>query len=248
MTLYLDDTIYKRYAELHKKMVNALHTTNDGKIALEYLENERKINKDLINKFQIGLCPENSKFSDSYNKLEPLKGRVIFPIKDEFNNIVALSGRYPRNIKGEDPWWHESYNKSFFLYGLNLALDGILKKKYAIIVEGQFDVIKCHKFGLTNTVGTMGTALTANHIVKLLRFTDKLILMLDGDEAGRKNTNRIKDEFKGYIDHGFLEIYDVPLIVGESPYDPDEYLNEFGANALKNKIIKIIKNRGKNVH
>jgi DNA primase len=204
---------------------------------MKYLR-DRGLSDELIKKFSIGWCPKNTKFKDKTRDLDSLKGRVIFPIKDEYGDIISFSGRIPRKDTGDDDkWWHESYTKSFFLYGFDAALLDIMKKDFVIIVEGQMDVVQCHKHGLTNTIGLMGTNLTIQHIAKIVRFTSNFIFMLDGDKPGREATTNIRKFFDRAINNGYdFKYIDVPLIVDGKSYDPDEFLKTFGVIPIKKKI------------
>ena len=166
-------------------MSKALFESKDKDKALDYLH-KRKINKNSIEKFSIGWCPLSTRLDQKNEYLKYFIGRVIFPIKDEYGDIITFSGRYPHDDNSNFKWFHGDYSKSFYLYGLHESLDEIMKKDFVIVVEGQIDVIQCHQIGLTNTVGTMGTALTDEHLAKLNRFTENIVFMFDGDAPGRK--------------------------------------------------------------
>jgi len=116
-------------------------------------------------------------------------------------------------------------------------MKNIFEKDYIIIVEGQTDVIACHKFGLSNTVGVMGTALTNDAISKITRFTRRFVLLFDGDKSGR---NAAKTSREYLLKHKDYEVIDIPLIYKGTPYDPDDFLNKFGPK----KIITSIEKKG----
>ena len=121
MALYRDDATISMNHLFCKKMGEFLHTANDRKIALKYLQ-QRKMTKAMIKKFDIGWFPNEVDVPRKIMHLKQLQGRVIFPIKDEYGDIISFSGRLPENkIEDVCKYWHESYAKSFFFYGLDVA-------------------------------------------------------------------------------------------------------------------------------
>jgi DNA primase len=243
MSLYLNDNLYSEYNKVNIFFQKALYKDENAEKARAYLE-ERKIGEDLIKKFSIGWCPPESKINSRMNHL---KGRVIFPIKDEYGDMLAFSGRLPLKTdqmtseQKTKRWWNESFNKSFFFYGLDVALPSILQKKFVILVEGQIDVITCHKFGLTMAVGLMSHNLTPYHIAKLTRLTRNFVLMLDGDDVGRKSSYKIQKQFslmRSPGKNGKYTVIDINLRVKDNVYDPDEFLNKYGPKPVIKKIIE----------
>lgn len=114
--------------------------------------------------------------------------RVIFPIKDVRGKVIAFGGR---TITDEQPKYLNSpetpvFHKNQEIYGLYEALMQNRQLEFALIVEGYLDVITLHQAGLTNAVATMGTAINARHIQKLLRYTPKIVFCFDGDNAGQQ--------------------------------------------------------------
>jgi len=256
MSLYLSDLLQKDYNSLCEKFHKALFNSPDRREAQLYLK-KRGITRDLVEKFKIGWCPLGAKVRES---LERLKGRLIFPTIDEYGDVRSFSGRMlvdKEDVKGsEKRWWNESYEKSFFLYGLDAAALNIIKKNKVIIVEGQTDVIACHKYGFDIAVALMSDDLNLHQISKLLRFTNNFILMLDGDEAGRESSKNIRlkrfvtEKTKGFRLRGagvnFISVYDVDLYTGGNEYDPDSFLSKYGADGLKLKLNNSIKKQKKN--
>ncbi len=130
---------------------------------------------------------------------EPLRGRVTFPIGDDRGRIVGFGGRVlpdPRIPAAEDrrPKYLNSpespfFNKRRLLYGLRQCKDANTRR--LVVVEGYTDVIACHVAGFTGAVATLGTALTQEHAKLLERFaTDGVVLLFDGDRAGRQAADR----------------------------------------------------------
>ncbi len=115
--------------------------------------------------------------------------RMIFPVFDVNNNVLSFTGRLahevPENAEFKPPKYINSpdsvWQKGDHLYGLNWAHKAINKMGFAYLVEGQTDVIRTHKHGLTNTVGSGGTSLTGNQCKLLHRFTDQVTIIPDND-------------------------------------------------------------------
>lgn len=120
------------------------------------------------------------------------RNRLMFPIFDHQGNLVAFGGRA---LGEEDAKYVNSaegplYSKSAVLYGLNWARDTIRDRKAALLVEGYFDLLACHKVGCSNVVAVSGTALTEQHVKLLKRSAETAVLCLDQDRAGRDASER----------------------------------------------------------
>lgn len=153
------------------------------------------------------------------------RGRVMIPIRAPEGRVIAFGGRL---LLGEDgPKYLNSkenrlYNKSDTLYGTDVARDEIRKRKSAVLCEGYFDAIGMHHAGVKNAVALCSTALTPGHLALLHRLDAKeLVLLLDGDEAGRKAVERLA---------GVILAAGVPARVAALPdgHDPDTWAREVG--------------------
>jgi DNA primase len=198
-----------------------------GKQALSYLTTERGFTDEVIDRFGVGFCPLNSPHQ--------LCGRIITPIYDTFGELVALSTRHiDRNHSLR--FWHETFDKGSYLYGLHLAKDEILRTGKVIIVEGEFDVIAYHSRGFKMTVGLCGKAFTLFQIGLLSRYCSEFYLMLDGDVSGRSALKRMMEMFdkEGLAAYGlrFVPVY-LPKDV-----DPDEFLYSAGSQGVREKLIQ----------
>lgn len=123
------------------------------------------------------------------------RARVMFPLFDPSSRVIGYSGRIFGVPDSEGPKYLNSpdtvlFNKSETLYGYHRAKDGIREWRYTILVEGQMDLLMCHQSGFTNTVATSGTSLTNQHLEKLQKLSDNLMLVYDADKAGLKATLR----------------------------------------------------------
>lgn len=115
------------------------------------------------------------------------RNRLMFPIKDAAGRTVAFTGRA---LNPEDPAKYlnspetELFKKSQILFGMHLAKDVVRSRGFALLVEGQFDLILLHQIGFQNTIALSGTALSGEHLSLIKRYADNLMLALDADRAG----------------------------------------------------------------
>jgi DNA primase len=151
--------------------------------------------------------------------------RLVVPIRDERGRTLAFAARtvLPDEVRKyvntpETP----VYVKSRVLFGLDVARQAIGEQGHAVVMEGQFDVIVAHQFGIQNAVASSGTALTSDQVALLKRFTDELVLVFDNDTAGRTATYRAVEMAAG---HDLRT--KVVRIAGEAK-DPDEFLRGGG--------------------
>jgi len=133
-------------------------------------------------------------------------------------------------------FWHESFDKGSYLYGLNWAKESILRYKKVIVVEGEFDVASMHDFGFTMTVGVCGSAFTLSQASLLARYCKEVYIMFDNDPSGRDGTKRILKLCKNY----YLESYGIKYIPTYLPIgkDPDKILKTEGARGIRNILVK----------
>ena len=133
-----------------------------------------------------------------------MRHRLVFPICDRMGLPIAFGGRRLR--ESDDPKYLNTpesplFDKSRTLYGLHLARKAILAERQAVVVEGYTDVIACHQAGIQNVVGTLGTALTAEHVKQLRHFAQRVVLLFDPDDAGRRAADRATELFlEGELD------------------------------------------------
>ncbi len=160
------------------------------------------------------------------------RGRIIFPIVDVHQRVVGFGGRV---IKEGQPKYINSsesiiYHKGEVLYGLQAAKQSIAEKDGVIIVEGYFDLLTLHQYGFKNSVATLGTALTTQHIRTLKRHTKNFITLFDGDEAGIHASLRTLPLF--------LEEEVWPKIVAlPKGEDPDGFLRKGNRDELERRVV-----------
>ncbi|MBY0111110.1 DNA primase [Patescibacteria group bacterium] len=115
------------------------------------------------------------------------RNRLMFPIRDSAGRTVAFTGRAldkEEQAKYLNSPETELFKKSQILFGMDRAKDAIRTRGFALLVEGQFDVILAHQAGFANTIALSGTALSSSHLQFIKRYSDNLMLALDSDRAG----------------------------------------------------------------
>jgi len=238
--------------ELAGKYYAHILTTAPGKNAKEYLL-QRGLSEETITTWQLGYSPDAWDNLYNFLKQRPVEGkkytdeeiflagliikkeggrgyydrfrdRIMFPIWDVNNNIVAFTARVnPAKEKTEKMGKYinspqtQVYNKSRVLFALNKAKTAIRQGEAAIVVEGQMDAITCHQHGFNNVVASSGTALTTEQVMLIKRFTDNVALLFDMDDAGQLAADRgIKECLANEIN--------LKIIILPHGKDPDECL------------------------
>ena len=204
--------------------------TVEGQDAFKYLKEERGLSEATIREFQIGFVP--------LRVSHQLSGRIITPIFDAYGEVVALSTRHLYKPKSE-AFWHEDFDKSFYLYGLHIAKKHILRTKKALIVEGEFDVSFMHSSDIPITVGLCGNSMSDFQVSLLARYCKDIYLLYDGDGGGKMGLERSGQAFKNVLAGGSRFGSLVNLIPVRLPkgMDPDDYVIENSRNGL----IKLMK-------
>ena len=183
------------------------------KIAFEKYEDEILIKAGLVVKNDKG------KYYDRF------RSRIIFPIYSDKGKIIGFGGRV---IDPEDtPKYYNSpetllFQKSYELYGLLASRKSIREKGYVLVVEGYMDVVGLAQKGIKNVVATLGTATTAFHIKKLMRYTQEIIFCFDADNAGRAAAWRaMNNSLISVTDTTQLKFLFLP-----DGHDPDSFVKE----------------------
>jgi DNA primase len=238
--------LYQQASQFYSHM---LKDPAQGVIGRQYLE-QRGLSDEIIDRFKLGYAPnswdgllryltQSTKVStttleeaglvrkrpDSNSYYDLFRNRLMIPICDEQGRVIAFGGR----TLGDDQVKYLNspetpiYTKGQHLFALNLAKDSIKAKDSVIVVEGYFDAITPHQFGFTNTVATLGTALTEVQAKSLIRFTEskRVYLAFDADAAGAKAVER-GSETLNQIAEGIG--IDLRVIHVEGGKDPDECL------------------------
>jgi DNA primase len=208
------------YSPGHNVLFNYLDTLPgaDGQLA-------RQVAKE------IGIIRYNENRNSHYDFY---RDRVMFPIHDHQGQIRGYSSRavlpdqQPKYLNSGESF---AFDKGSILFGLYFGKSSIRQNDRAIIVEGNMDVIMMHQFGLQETIGTMGTALSEHSVKLLSNLTKNIYLGMDSDAAGKKAMNRINNDF--------LAIQVLPKYLNFAPHkDPDEFLLTEGRLALLERLEK----------
>jgi DNA primase len=259
-----------------------LLTLKEAETARKYLIN-RGITEDIINKFGLGFAQNSpdalSKYLISEKKftaealtsaglildknnnkgyLDRFRNRIIIPLYSEKGDVIAFGARALE--ENQNPKYLNSpetavYHKSKTLYGLFQAKDSIKSDDQVLIMEGYFDVITAHVYGLTNAVATCGTSLTEQHLKILSKYTmsRKIYLAFDSDTAGQTAAQRGAEVIKNTLDgigeiKQFEESYannsqannnivcEIRVVTTEAGKDPDEYIRNEGVESYKRCI------------
>ncbi len=225
-----------------------------GAEAREYLLNKRGLDRSVIKHFRIGFAPNSfGMLHDHLKKLgytdeemyvaflcgkgqsgtayDYFRNRVMFPIIDTSGNVVAFGGRVmddskPKYLNTSDT---PAFKKSRNLFALNFAKSHCESKM--ILCEGYMDVIALHATGFENAVATLGTAITSEQARIFSKYTKKVIISYDSDEAGQRAANKA---FTYLQEVGV----DVRILKMAGAKDPDEYIKTYGADKFKDLLEK----------
>ncbi|MGI6402086.1 MAG: DNA primase [Thermoguttaceae bacterium] len=180
---------------------------------------------------------QTEKLSDAEKRkyYDRFRGRLVFPICDVQDRVVAFGGRLLPNTTLRSPAKYVNspetpiFQKSKMLYGLDRARTAIRQSDVVLVTEGYTDCIITAQFGFKNVVAVLGTALGADHVRILKRFASKMILILDGDEAGRKRANEV---LRFFVEQGV----DLSVLILPDNNDPCDFLLEKGPEQFRNLI------------
>lgn len=217
--------------------------------ALNYFVGTRKLSMATVKRFGLGYAPNdffaltNHMKKLGYTEQELIDGflcgrskkghlydyfrnRVIFPIIDVTGNIIGFGGRVmddskPKYLNTSDT---PGFKKSKNLFALNYAKNHCSEQ--LILCEGYMDVIALHAAGFENAVATLGTALTQEQARMMTKYTKKVVLLYDSDDAGQRATDRA---IKILTEVGM----DVRILKLNGAKDPDEYIKKFGADRFR---------------
>ena len=244
----------ERLWALHKEAARFFHSqlyAPVGKAALNYALG-RGMPKSTLTTFGIGYAPDSwdsmvramrakgytdqelidsglvTKSQKNGNLFDRFRDRLMFPIIDVRGNVIGFGGRIMKNDKEAAKYLNSPetmiFNKRKNLFALNLAKKS--KLGYLILVEGYMDAIALHQYGFDCAVASLGTALTEDGATLLSKYTDQVVLIYDGDQAGQNATKRaIPILEKAGLQVKVLQMRDAK--------DPDEYLKKFGADKFK---------------
>ena len=242
----------RRFYDMNREAARFFHASLSkpgAEGAVDYLINRRKLPKSAITRFGIGYAPDSFDalrkhmislgYRDEELKeaflcgksktgkyFDYFRGRIMFPIIDNFGNVIAFGGRA---IGDKEPKYLNSsdtpvFKKSRNLYSLNFARTCCSEE--LILCEGYMDVIGVNLAGLSNAVATLGTALTSDQARIMAKYTKKVVIAYDSDGAGVAATKRA---IPMLTDAGL----EVRVLHMDGAKDPDEYVKKFGADKFR---------------
>lgn len=249
-----NEQINRKYYDIMQKASDfykfSLINLKDGQKALKYLY-DRKLNNDIINRFNIGLSLNESNLlyqaltkdnvlpidlielglvKSGRDYYDLFRNRIMFPLEDLNGNIVGFSGRIYQDSQSTHKYVNSPesiiFKKSNVLYNYHKAINEIKKFDSVFLFEGFMDVIAAYRANVLNAVASMGTALTDEQIKAIKRLTNNIIICYDGDNAGLEATKRAIYSLTSFK-------MNIKIVLLPDELDPDDYINKYGEKSLK---------------
>ncbi len=173
---------------------------------------------------------------ESAKRYDRFRDRVMFPIRNIKGECIGFGGRV---LGDEKPKYLNSpetpvFSKGHELYGLFEARHAIREHGYVLVTEGYMDVVGLAQWGFPNTVATLGTACTAEHIQKLFRFTEEIVFSFDGDAAGQRAARKALKIVLPYA----TDVRLIKFLFLPEEHDPDSFIRAHGTDAFFNYVKK----------
>jgi DNA primase len=171
-------------------------------------------------------------------RYDRFRDRVMFPIRNVKGECIGFGGR----VLGDDkPKYLNSpetpvFSKGRELYGLFEARTALREHGFALVTEGYMDVVALAQLGFANTVATLGTACTADHIQKLFRFTDAVVFSFDGDSAGRRAARKALEAALPFAS----DVRSVKFLFLPAEHDPDSYIRAHGQEGFATMVKQAV--------
>jgi DNA primase len=253
---HLKDQLLQIHEQITQRWQNTLANEASGKPARDYLK-KRGVSAEAIKLFRLGSAPDlwddtvNWAKSKNYEPAlvekaglilrkensehyyDRFRGRLMFPICDEQGRVIGFSGRVlsgdEKTAKYVNSPETPIFTKSKVFFGLDKSKRAILEAGFAIICEGQLDLIACFMAGVQNIVAPQGTAFTDQHARIIKRYVNEVVLCFDSDEAGQNAAVRSLDHL---LESGLA----VRVAVVPAPHDPDSFIKTNGGEAFRKLI------------
>ncbi len=253
---HLKDQLLDIHEQLTTRWQNCLANEAAGQRARDYLA-KRGVSAEAIKLFRIGAAPELwddtvnwakgknfpietvekagliIKKEETGRYYDRFRGRLMFPICDEQGRVIGFSGRVlsgdEKTAKYVNSPETPIFTKSKVFFGLDKSKRAILDAGFAIICEGQLDLIACYMAGVQNIVAPQGTAFTDQHARIIKRYCNEVVLCFDSDNAGQNAIVRS-------LDHLLAAELAVRVAVVPSPHDPDSFIKANGGEAFRTLV------------
>jgi DNA primase len=253
---HLKDQLLEIHEKIAQRWQNCLLNEAAGQVARDYLD-KRGVSAEAIKLFRLGAAPESwddtvnwakskdydvslmekagliVKKEETGNYYDRFRGRLMFPICDEQGRVVAFSGRVlsgdEKTAKYVNSPETAIFTKSKIFYGLDKSKRAVLDAGFAIICEGQLDLIACFMAGVQNVVAPQGTAFTDQHARILKRYVPEVVLCFDSDEAGQNAAVRS-------LDHLLSSGLAVRVAMLPESHDPDSLIKSGGSEKFREFI------------
>lgn len=256
--MHLKETLLQIHEGITQRWHHMLTHDAQGQPGRDYLQN-RGVPAEAVTLFRLGYAPDawddtvNWSRSKGYDPVlveqsglilrkessnhyyDRFRGRLIFPICDDQARVIGFSGR---TLRAEDksakyvnspetPIFH----KGRIFFGLDKAKRALVDQGFALVCEGQLDLIACHLAGVQNVVAPQGTAFTPDHARILKRYVDEVVLCFDADTAGQNAAVRVQESL---LTSGLS----VRVMTLPAPHDPDSFIRAFGPDAFKERLAQ----------
>ena len=253
---HLKDQLLQIHEQMAQRWQNCLLNEAAGQVARDYLA-KRGVAAEAVKMFRLGAAPDlwddtvnwarskgydlplvekaglilRKENSDHY--YDRFRGRLMFPICDEQGRAVGFSGRVlsgdEKTAKYVNSPETPIFTKSRVFFGLDKSKRAVLDAGFAVVCEGQLDLIACFMGGIQNVVAPQGTAFTDQHARILKRYVNEVVLCFDSDEAGQNAAVRS-------LDHLLASGLAVRVAIVPAPHDPDSFIKANGSGAFRKLI------------
>lgn len=253
---HIKDQLLQIHEQIAQRWQSALATEAAGQLARDYLA-KRGVSEEAIKLFRLGAAPDS--WDDTVNwakskgydlatiekagliirregadgHYDRFRGRLMFPICDEQGRVIGFSGRILNGDEKTAKYVNSPetpiFTKSKVFFGLDKSKRAILDAGFAIVCEGQLDLIACFMAGVQNIVAPQGTAFTDQHARILKRYADEVVLCFDSDTAGQNAAVRSLDSL---LASGLA----VRVALVPAPHDPDSFIKANGGAAFQKLI------------
>src|ERR1019366_391961 len=281
---HIKDQLLQIHEKITQRWQNCLASEAAGQFAQDYLK-KRGVSDEAVKLFRLGAAPEtwddtvNWARSKNYelatvekagliirkeetgNFYDRFRGRLMFPICDEQGRVIGFSGRVlsgdEKTAKYVNSPETPIFTKSRVFFGLDKSKRALLDAGFAVVCEGQLDLIACFMAGVQNIVAPQGTAFTADHARIIKRYVDEVVLCFDSDLAGQKASIR---GLEGLLASGLSQRMNIASLtyspgaapqdallasglairvaVLPAPHDPDSFIKTFGSEGFQTLIKK----------